>query len=98
MLRKLIQTSKSIIGAPNLLLESPVASEELEQVLKVGSLPSFQYYFMLGLSAVIATLGLIANSSATIIGAMIMECSFLQAIALGKRQLIIFLRAFLNIN
>ena len=71
MLRTAIHTCKSIIGDPDLLLESPFASKELEQVLKVGALPSFRYYFMLGLSAAIATLGLITNSSATIIGAMI---------------------------
>lgn len=54
MLRKLIQTGKSIIGDPDLLLESPFDSEELELVLKVGALPSFRYYFMLGLATAIA--------------------------------------------
>lgn len=71
MLRELIQTGKSIIGDPDLLLESPFASAELEQILKVGALPTFRYFFMLGMASAIATLGLIANSSATIIGAMI---------------------------
>ncbi len=71
MFRKLIQTGKSIIGDPDLPLESPFASAELEKILKVGALPSFRYFFMLGMASAIATLGLIANSSATIIGAMI---------------------------
>ena len=71
MLRKLIQTGRSIIGDPELLLESHLDAKELEQILRFGALPSFRYYLMLGLATAIATLGLIANSSATIIGAMI---------------------------
>lgn len=36
-----------------------------------GALPSWNYYLLLGCSGVIAALGLLANSAATIIGAMI---------------------------
>ena len=45
--------------------------EELEQLLWLGAIPSFRFYFLVGLAAAIATIGLIANSTATIIGAMI---------------------------
>ena len=44
---------------------------ELEPMLWLGAVPSFRFYFLVGLAAAIATLGLIANSTATIIGAMI---------------------------
>ena len=71
ILPNLTQACKSIVGSPNLIQESPVATDELEQMLELGAIPSFRFYFMLGLAAAIATLGLIANSSATIIGAMI---------------------------
>ncbi len=70
-LPNLTQACKSIIGAPYLFIESPLAKDELEQILEIGAIPSFRFYFMLGLAAAIASLGLIANSSATIIGAMI---------------------------
>ena len=43
----------------------------LNRVLWRGADPSLSYYVLLLLSVVIATLGLLANSSATIIGAMI---------------------------
>ncbi len=71
ILPNLTQTCKSIIGPPHLLLEPTLATDELEQILELGAVPSSRYYFMLGLAAAIATLGLIANSSATVIGAMI---------------------------
>ena len=45
--------------------------DELESMLELGAIPSFRFYFLVGLAAAIATLGLIANSTATIIGAMI---------------------------
>ncbi|GAB4378577.1 MAG: DUF389 domain-containing protein [Elainellaceae cyanobacterium] len=47
----------------------PLAS--LSRSLWRGAEPGVTYYFLLFLSVVIATLGLLANSSATIIGAMI---------------------------
>ena len=71
ILSNLIQNYKSVGATSKPLLESPIATDELEQMLEVGAIGSFGFYFMLGLAAAIATLGLIANSSATIIGAMI---------------------------
>ena len=90
----LFQSSKSIITASNPLLDSPLATQELEQMLEVGAITSFRFYLLLGLAAVIATLGLIANSSATIIGAMIIAplmnpiVSFSYAMVKLKRQLL----------
>ena len=52
-------------------LETALPSTELEPVMQRSSIPSFGFYFMLGLSATIAALGLISNSAPAIIGAMI---------------------------
>ncbi len=71
ILSNLIRNYKSVGATSQPLLDSPIATDELEQMLEVGAIGSFRFYFMLGLAAAIATLGLIANSSATIIGAMI---------------------------
>jgi uncharacterized hydrophobic protein (TIGR00271 family) len=43
------------------------------QSFRQSALPAFGYYFLLAVSALIATLGLLANSAATIIGAMIIS-------------------------
>lgn len=59
------------VGKWYVTLERAVPRSLLEQQLADSSIPSFGFYFMLSLSAVIATLGLVANSPATIIGAMI---------------------------
>ena len=53
------------------LLEKPVSPKKLSFMLNQTSLPSFGFYFMLTLAAMIATLGLLSNSAASIIGAMI---------------------------
>jgi len=55
----------------HVLLEKPVSPKKLSFMLIQTSLPSFGFYFMLTLAAMIATLGLLSNSAATIIGAMI---------------------------
>ena len=58
------------------------------------SVPSFNFHFMLGLSAIISTLGLLANSVAIIIGAMIIAplmgpiIGMAFAIAMGNRKLL----------
>ncbi len=51
--------------------ELPVEEEELAQQMHQVSIPSLGFFFMLGLAAFIATLGLISNSAPAIIGAMI---------------------------
>ena len=58
------------------------------------SVPSFSFHFMLGLSAIIATLGLLANSVAIIIGAMIIAplmgpiVGMAYSTAMGNRKLL----------
>ena len=49
--------------------QTPIA--ELNRDLWRLSVPFFSFHFMLSLSVIIATLGLLANSAAVIIGAMI---------------------------
>ena len=53
------------------LLKKPVSAVDAEQAVEPGSIPDFAFHFMLASSAVLATLGLLANSAAVIIGAMI---------------------------
>ena len=53
------------------LNEKPMAVVSLNRRLWRSSIPSFSFCFLLMLSSVIATLGLLADSAATIIGAMI---------------------------
>ncbi len=53
------------------LTEKPIPIASLNRNLWRASVPSLSFYFLLGLSGVIATLGLLANSVAIIIGAMI---------------------------
>lgn len=53
------------------LQEKPLSIASLNRNLWRLAVPSFSFHFMLGLSSIIATLGLLANSTAIIIGAMI---------------------------
>lgn len=53
------------------LIEQPKDIATINRNLWQASVPSFDFYFMLGLSGIIATMGLLANSVAIIIGAMI---------------------------
>lgn len=53
------------------LAEKPISMEGLNRQVWRSSVPSQSFYILLGLSAIISTLGLLANSAATIIGAMI---------------------------
>jgi uncharacterized hydrophobic protein (TIGR00271 family) len=51
--------------------ERPVPQEQVAGKLAAGAAPTVSFYFMLGMSAVIASFGLLANSAAVVIGAMI---------------------------
>ena len=51
--------------------ETPIPAAELKHSLVEGALPTLSFFFMLFVSAVIAWLGLMANSVAIIIAAMI---------------------------
>lgn len=53
------------------LTEKPIPVASLSRNLWRASVPSLSFYFLLGLSGIIATLGLFADSVAIIIGAMI---------------------------
>ena len=53
------------------LVEKPVSAQAAGRAVEPGSLPTFAFYLILACSAVIATLGLLADSAAVIIGAMI---------------------------
>lgn len=76
-------------------------ADELEEVLDWGSKPTFSFIFMLSISAVIATFGLLANSVAVIIGAMIIAPLMNPILALsywlltGKWDMI--LRSFISV-
>lgn len=71
---------------------TPIAS--INRSLWRLSVPSFGFHFMLGLSAIIATLGLLANSVAIIIGAMIIAplmgpiVGMAYSTAMGNRKLL----------
>ncbi|MFP3787494.1 hypothetical protein SB769_40500, partial [Burkholderia sp. SIMBA_024] len=51
--------------------EDPIPASELNQTVLRASLPVWNFYVLLGLASAIATFGLLTNSAATIIGAMI---------------------------
>ena len=60
-----------LTGDWTVFVEDAVPGTELSSHMHEASIPSFGFFFMLSLAAVIATLGLIANSAPSIIGAMI---------------------------
>ncbi|HAC64269.1 MAG TPA: hypothetical protein DCF68_12190, partial [Cyanothece sp. UBA12306] len=81
-------------GNWQVLKESPVPLEELTLNQEQSSIPSLSFYFLLSLSTIIATLGLLSNSTATIIGAMIIAplmnpiISLAYGIVIGNHSLI----------
>ena len=54
-----------------IMKEAPIAIGEFRSIQLQSSLPSLNFYLLLSLAAAIATFGLLTNSAATIIGAMI---------------------------
>ena len=81
--------------------EAPVPPEDLRSGMIEAATASVGFYIMLGLSTCLATLGLIANSAAVIIGAMIIAplmnpiiaCSF----SLARGNLEIFVKSLFTI-
>ncbi len=69
--RQLLVFWKALTASWRIHLEQPVPIEELAKAREAASIPSFGFFFLLISATVIATLGLYANSSAVIIGAMI---------------------------
>ncbi|MEM7595988.1 MAG: GNAT family N-acetyltransferase [Cyanobacteria bacterium P01_A01_bin.83] len=76
------------------LKEKPTPIASLNRSIWRLSVPSFSFHFMLGLSSIIATLGLLANSAAVIIGAMIVAplmgpiVGMAYSTAMGNRKLL----------
>ena len=76
------------------LKEKPTPIASLNRSIWRLSVPSFSFHFMLGLSTIIATLGLLANSAAVIIGAMIVAplmgpiVGMAYSTAMGNRKLL----------
>ena len=62
---------RSLVGDWESHVERPVSDSELNSAMQQASLPCLDFYFMLALSVVIATFGLLSNSAPIIIGAMI---------------------------
>ena len=87
-------SSSRWLGDWRQLLEKPTSAKDVEQAVEKGSIPAFAFYFMLVMSAVIATFGLLANSAAVIIGAMIVAplmnpiIAMLCGLVAGRGQLI----------
>ncbi|MGK7874977.1 MAG: DUF389 domain-containing protein [Xenococcaceae cyanobacterium] len=71
-LKKHIQQSWQNLTQDWLVMqEDPIPASELNQAFLQASLPTFNFYLLLTLAAAISTFGLLTNSAATIIGAMI---------------------------
>ena len=74
--------------------EKPTPLASVNRTLWRLSVPSFNFHFMLGLSTIISTLGLLANSVAIIIGAMIIAplmgpiVGMAFSVAMGNRKLL----------
>ncbi|MGB5712123.1 MAG: DUF389 domain-containing protein [Waterburya sp.] len=65
------QSWQSLTHDWQVLREDPIPARELNQTFLQASLPNLNFYLLLGLAAAISTFGLLTNSAATIIGAMI---------------------------
>ena len=61
----------SLFGAGRHLIDKPILVGDVKKVVEKGSIPAFGFFFMLAASGSIATFGLLSNSAAVIIGAMI---------------------------
>ena len=69
--QRLQQSWQSLTQDWRVMGESPIPASELNQTFLQASLPALNFYLLLALAAAIATFGLLTNSAATIIGAMI---------------------------
>ena len=69
--RKWTSYTRRLFGTWGVSLDQPLLFEELSSSPNRSSNPSVSFYPMLLLAAAVATLGLMANSAALIIGAMI---------------------------
>ena len=84
----------SLASRLGLRLDACVQQPELMQARVAAAIPSLTFFLLLVTSAIIATLGLISNSAAVVIGAMIVAplmdpiLSLSCGIALGEKRLI----------
>ncbi len=62
---------RSDTGDWSTFVEAPLPTADLALLMQPASVPSFGYFFMLGLASAIATFGLLSDSAPAIIGAMI---------------------------
>ena len=62
---------KQLIASWHIYLEQPIPVQELTHSREAASIPSFGFFLLMISSTVIATLGLLENSTGVIIGAMI---------------------------
>ncbi len=62
---------KALTASWRIYLEKPVPEVEIAHNREVASIPSFGFFLLLICATLLATLGLLANSPAVIIGAMI---------------------------
>ena len=65
------QSWQSLTQDWQVLREDPIPDSELNLTFLQASLPTLNFYLLLALAAAISTFGLLTNSAATIIGAMI---------------------------
>lgn len=92
--RKLLKIWAVNSGDWHWMANNPLPLKSLNRSLWRGAEPSFNYHIMLFLSGVIASLGLLAGSTAAIIGAMIVAplmgpiVSMAFAITVGNRRLL----------
>ena len=61
----------SFFGDWRHLVDKPIPIDDVKKAVEKGSIPAFTFFFMLAASGIIATFGLLSNSAAVIIGAMI---------------------------
>ena len=71
LVRSLRSLWKKLTAGWKVLLEKPVPEEELINSREAASIPSFGFFFLLICATILATMGLVSNSTAVIIGAMI---------------------------
>ena len=71
MIKPIGKMWRQYFGEWTLFLEPKISQDELTLARERGSIPSFGFFFLLSSACIIATLGLLANSAAVIIGAMI---------------------------
>ncbi len=92
---------RSYTGDWSPFVEDALPAADLTSVMQQGSVPSFGYFFMLGLASAIATFGLLSDSAPAIIGAMIIAplmapiMSLTFGVVVFERQMI--LRSILSI-